>query len=203
MTRNRSQFRIALAAAAITLTATGIARQVGAFNPQPDPPGRYALIGLLRGQTARVNVYNARNLEALADGSVRTVPPDPCKVTVRFFYELPGRTTRTTDGSADPETQGKLLPAVQRTFFLRSGETGHLDVDSGALLPAVQPADGSGQVNRVQLTATVQVTPLFNSAGRAFPPGPCKSTLEVMDSETGETRFFSPGGLGAHNPPSN
>jgi hypothetical protein len=48
-----------------------------AFNPQPDPPGRWSTVGLVMDQTVRLSV--------LAVPVERGVPPDPCTVTFNFL----------------------------------------------------------------------------------------------------------------------
>jgi hypothetical protein len=48
-----------------------------AFNPQPDPPGRWSTVGLVMDQSVRLSV--------LAVPVGRDVPPDPCTVTFNFL----------------------------------------------------------------------------------------------------------------------
>ena len=67
-------FLSALAAFSLALAATAPAQ---AFNPQPYPPGRWALVGLVADQTARLSVLAlpvARNAQARA-----------CTVTINFL----------------------------------------------------------------------------------------------------------------------
>lgn len=63
-------FATALLMAAASLPAL-------AFNPQPDPPGRWSIVGIVMDQTVRLNV--------LAVPVQRGVPPDPCTVTFNFL----------------------------------------------------------------------------------------------------------------------
>ena len=50
--------------ALVVLLAAGAAagaarsRKAWAFNPQPEPPGRWGMFGIVEGQTARVSVVN-------------------------------------------------------------------------------------------------------------------------------------------------
>src|ERR1041384_4364242 len=68
--------------ALVVLLAAGAAaggarsRKAWAFNPQPEPPGRWGMFGIVEGQTARVSVVNT-------SGDPR-VPPGPCRVVLAF-----------------------------------------------------------------------------------------------------------------------
>ena len=64
----------ALAALALALTASAPAQ---AFNPQPDPPGRWAMMGLVSDQTARLSV--------LALPAAAGTRPVACTVTLNFL----------------------------------------------------------------------------------------------------------------------
>jgi hypothetical protein len=48
-----------------------------AFNPQPDPPGVYAVVGINPVETLRFHVSNI--------GGTAGSPPDPCKVQLGFL----------------------------------------------------------------------------------------------------------------------
>ena len=61
-------------AAALVILASG--KIVKAFNPQPDPPGGFGMIGIVSGEIMQINVINIENDE---------FPPDPCRVQLRFF----------------------------------------------------------------------------------------------------------------------
>jgi len=63
-----------LAAVALALAA---ATPAHAFNPQPDPPGRWAMLGLVAEQTARLSV--------LAVPSARDARVGSCTVTLNFL----------------------------------------------------------------------------------------------------------------------
>jgi hypothetical protein len=67
--------RAAPCTAALLLAAASLPAL--AFNPQPDPPGRWATVGLVMDQTVRLSV--------LAVPVERGVPPDPCTVTFNFL----------------------------------------------------------------------------------------------------------------------
>jgi hypothetical protein len=49
------------------------------FNPQPDPPRVFAQLGIVSGQTIRLNTVN------VAEPGSPLSPPDPCRVTLVLF----------------------------------------------------------------------------------------------------------------------
>jgi len=51
------------------------AKIVKAFNPQPDPPALFGMIGITPGETMQLNIVNAEFPQ---------IPPGPCRVTLRF-----------------------------------------------------------------------------------------------------------------------
>ena len=59
----------------IAMLAGGVKLLKG-FNPQPDPPGVWGMMGVTPSDTIRINVVNMQ---------FGGVPPDPCKVTMRFL----------------------------------------------------------------------------------------------------------------------
>src|SRR6185369_17739815 len=65
---------VALLAATAAGTSSPRAR---AFNPQPEPPGRWGLFGIVAGQSARVSVVNI-------SGDPHGYPPGPCRVGLAF-----------------------------------------------------------------------------------------------------------------------
>jgi len=68
---------LAPAFAALTL-ALAAASPAQAFNPQPDPPGRWAMMGMVSDQTARLSVLAL----PVARGGTR---PPSCTVTLNFL----------------------------------------------------------------------------------------------------------------------
>ena len=66
-------FTIGCAALLVILVTTRI---VKAFNPQPDPPALFGMIGITPEDTMQLNIVNV-----VLSGA----PPDPCKVTLRFL----------------------------------------------------------------------------------------------------------------------
>jgi hypothetical protein len=69
-----TSFTPTLAACALTLAFTSSAQ---AFNPQPDPPGKWAMLGLVAEQTARVTVLAV----PVGRGTMR----QSCTVTINFI----------------------------------------------------------------------------------------------------------------------
>ena len=117
----RLSIRRGAALLAGTVLAVGPA---AAFNPQPDPPARFGMVGLVADQTARLNVVAAplRSRDAL---------PAPCRVVLSFVD---------ADGV-------KLIEPAQ--LVLLPGKARHLDLPGQAVaglarnarlqfLPAVQ-----------------------------------------------------------------
>jgi len=87
-----------------TLVSVGIINPgvIHGFNPQPDPPA-FGLIGLLPGQTARINLVNAG-----VGGSTR-LPPGPCRAHLSFV-----------------DADGTVVASTDVT--LKQGEAGFLDL---------------------------------------------------------------------------
>jgi len=68
--------RAVLFACAALLVVLASGKIVKAFNPQPDPPGAFGMIGITSGETMQLNVVNVE---------INGVPPDPCRVQLRFL----------------------------------------------------------------------------------------------------------------------
>lgn len=127
---------------------------------------QFGPFGVARGQTARINVAN------VDDPNIRPseFPPDPCRVTVGF-----------TDA-----TGAKI---AVRTFIVNWSTTKSFDFRLGA---PPEP-DRTERGARAELRAFV--------VGDAAPPDPdrpaptCVATVEVFDSNTGQTTVFMEHGL--------
>lgn len=114
----KSQRLIAL----VVLLAAGAAaggarsRKAWAFNPQPEPPGRWGMFGIVEGQTARVSVVNTSD-------DPHGYPPGPCRVGLAFVD---------ADGAVLKETRLTLRPgqatALEFIWFERSGASGRQDL---------------------------------------------------------------------------
>ena len=73
--RNSIPAQLVAAASAIVLLAAG-AKILKGFNPQPDPPGVWGMIGITPSDTIRLNIVNMQ---------FPSIPPGPCNVALRFL----------------------------------------------------------------------------------------------------------------------
>ena len=163
--RNSIPIRLAAGVAAIALLAGGV-RLLRAFNPQPDPPGIWGMMGVTPSDTIRINVVNMQ---------FGGFPPGPCNVTMKFL-----------------DTNGKILE--QKTFTINSTQAASLDytpavgaagfrseVHPVLAMPSSEPtgcsAVGSVEVfNTISGETTVFAHPIFISlpqtvAGQPSSPG--------------------------------
>lgn len=136
----------ALTALTLTLSAASPAQ---AFNPQPDPPGRWAMIGLVADQTLRLSV--------LAVPVARVGQRKSCTVTLNFLggdgiQLVEARTLVLLPGKAQfvdlPGSQLRLVKPNDRMQVRASVELLHNP-------PMELPCDG--------VAATVEV---FDASGR-------------------------------------
>ena len=170
--------RVTIAIALVAMLAAGAiweVRRARAFNPQPDPPGRYTMVGIVRGQSIRINASNI----APADPNS---PPDPCRVRLAFM-----------DADGTVLTNPRTGEAVGRTVTLERGQSTflHLDADeffTGDTAPA-----------RLELRPVFRSVSL-NSNGQT-PPDPCVPSVEVIDNATSKTSFVYAGTPLFGNPP--
>ncbi|MGH2738550.1 MAG: hypothetical protein ACRDHH_07015 [Actinomycetota bacterium] len=72
--------------------------QVGGFDPQPDPPGRFGLLGIVRDQTIRLNAVNIGDPH---------IAPGPCRGTLAFL-DIEGNSLAEARVEIEPE-QGAFL----------------------------------------------------------------------------------------------
>lgn len=139
------------------------------LNPQPEPPypapppDIFGQMGIVSGQTIRLNAVNTLN------PSATSYPPSPCLVTLVFFDE-----------------DGNVLAHFSQV--LQPGQAGSLDYS----LPAISPGpsattpDGTNPPTPERKEVRAVMTTQIVRKGR-FPPSPCRATLEVFDDETGRT----------------
>jgi hypothetical protein len=144
---------------------------VRAFNPQPDPPGRFGMVGLARGQTARLNVVNLGSGDPPGEADP---PGELCRVTLGFV-DASGRPFM--DEMGNEIMKQVALPAVQSEFLdLRLSDP-----------PSGKRADPPG-VRRVQIRAGID--PESERGGAVPHLNPCGNlvaTLEIFDTATGLT----------------
>jgi hypothetical protein len=147
-----------------------------AFNPQPDPPG-FGLIGINIDETLRFNVSNI-------SGATRAFPPDPYRVEIAFV----------------DATGAELLPAVQTT--LAPGQSTSVDLNGADVLGHVTSTDSFSLPLRTEVRPVIRIIPIDTI--RRLPPGPCISTIELIDNRTGKTLLTSgpqnPGTIYEFNP---
>jgi hypothetical protein len=174
-TRNiLSKVSIAIAIAAFLATGTiWEVRRVRAFNPQPDPPGKFGMVGITRGQTLRLNVVNLTS----PPEPDRQVPPDPCRIVLSF---------RNAQGEAVRNSEGQI---IRRTVELQAGESAFLDLNGDMF--AGPPTNVNSPALRVQLRPFVRVQQGPPDPDRQIPPDPCRATMEVFDNASGRTSLFS------------
>ena len=176
--KHQIRFLIASAIIAVffgTVFSLGHLRRAEAFSPQPAPPGRYAMLGLVRGQSIRIN---ASNIVPNDPNS----PPDPCRVRLGFL-----------DADGNPLTNPRTGEPVGRTLTLQNGQSAflHLDADEFSI--------GDTAPGRLQLRPVFR-SAMLNSNGQA-PPDPCVPSVEVIDNATLKTSFVYAGTPSFVNPP--
>ncbi len=155
---------VALLAAAAMSTSSSPAR---AFNPQPEPPGRWGLFGIVAEQTARVSVVNT-------SADPRGYPPGPCRVALAFVD---------SEGIVLKEARLTLDPG--QATSLDYGFQAPPDPDRGDAVGAT--ADRAG---RQDLRARIEIADLVDPGDRSYPPGPCVPAVEVFETATGRTAFM-------------
>lgn len=116
--------RVVLFACAALLVVLASGKIVKAFNPQPDPPAIFGMIGITPGETMQLNIVNVQ---------VNGIPPGPCRVTLRFLSSE-GRTLKQQIVTVKPtqaasltltgaEAGGAFRNEVHPALLLTSTET--------------------------------------------------------------------------------
>lgn len=169
--------RVTIALALVGMVATGTiweVRRARAFNPQPDPPGRYTMVGIVRGQSIRINASNINPADP-------NLPPDPCRVRLAFM-----------DADGTVLTNPRTGEAAGRTVTLQRGQSTflHLDADEFFI------GDTGG---RLELRPVFRSVSLASNA--KAPPDPCVPSVEVIDNATSKTSFVYEGTPLFGNPP--
>ena len=170
--------RLAIASALVTMLATGAiweVRRARAFNPQPDPPGRYTMVGIVRGQSIRINASNINPADP-------NLPPDPCRVRLAFM-----------DAEGAVLTNPRTGEAAGRTITLQRGQSTflHLDADEFFI--------GDTTAARLELRPVFRSVSLISNA--KSPPDPCVPSVEVIDNATSKTSFVYAGTPSFADPP--
>jgi len=173
----RNLQRIAIVA---VLVGLGIMFSIPTATPQEQAPHVgvhrslqfFGMVGVARGQTARLNVANLQHMTP-PDGTrpgefdppAPIYPPGPCRVLIALL-----------NGDGDVIQRGD--------FVLKPGVSGFIDWSSEWI-----PKD----LNRMEIRAEVLVVQEIPAGrgGNQIPPGPCRATFEVFDTETGRTQLHA------------
>jgi hypothetical protein len=170
--------RVAITIAMATMLATGAiwsVRRARAFNPQPDPPGRYTMVGIVRGQSIRINASNLNPTDP-------NLPPDPCRVSLAFV-----------DGDGNLLTNPRTGEAVGRTVTLQNGQSVFLHLNADEFFT------GDTAPGRLELRPVFRSVTLNSDAQP--PPLRCVPSVEVINNATSETAFVYAGTPSFVNPP--
>ena len=178
MRRLNTWKRVTIAIAPIAMLAAGAiweVRRARAFNPQPDPPGRYTMVGIVRGQSIRINASNINPADPNS-------PPDPCRVRLAFM-----------DADGAVLTNPRTGEAAGRTVTLQRGQSTflHLDADEFFI--------GDTTAARLELRPVFRSVSLVSNA--QAPPDPCVPSVEVIDNATSKTSFIYAGTPTFSSPP--
>ena len=161
--------RVAVLALIVAAAASTSSPRARAFNPQPEPPGRWGLFGIVAGQSARVSVVNT-------SGDPHGYPPGPCRVGLAFVG---------ADGTVLNEARLTLRPG--QATSLDYGFQAPPEPDRGDAV-----GDTAGRL-RQDLRARIEIADLVDPGDRGtrlYPPGPCVPSVEVFDTATGRTAFL-------------
>lgn len=186
-TRNNSIKLLGALALAVTLfVAAWDARRVSALNPQPLPPGEFGMVGLVAGQTARLNVVNIPNGPcrgcAVSSGSA-------VQVTLTFF-DASGN--QFMDANGQPVQSTITLGPGQSTFLDLSADTIPQGPPNFPVGPPITPGAAGGRAQiRAEVTGFFPQGPPSKDQSRT---NPIISTLELFDNSTGKTTVFVPQG---------
>ncbi len=164
--------KFSITIALVALFATGAMweiQRVRATAP-PDPDRTVGMLGVMRGQTVRLNLVN---LAIAVDGQL---PPDPCRVVLTF---------RNADGRPFTNSDGQPL---RRAVELQAGQSAFLDLNADMF----SPRSTNDAISRLQLRPFVRIQSEPGAAPNV-PPDPCRATMEVFDNTSGRTSIFSAG----------
>ena len=178
-TKSRLVTALALVALAALMTfgifrGTQRAHAQDVSPPQPDRIS-FGMVGITRGQTARVNVAS---VSAPGDPDY---PPGPSRVTLTFLNS-DSEVLRTRDGQP-----------VQRTMTLEPGHSAFLQISADEFI-------GRNEV-RLNFRPVVIVQPPPEDGTQALPPSPIVPTLEVIDNANGRTNWVLSGEHFRRRPP--
>ena len=171
---------IAIVALVVIAAASAISRAKAQVDTVPlvnDRPALFGMMGIARGQTARITVANLH--------PTSTEPPDPESPPTTFnvvAYFL--------DSDGNPLLNGDGRP-IRRTGMLQAGHSAFLQINADTLLGRDQTRLNFRPVVIVQLTR--------NADGQS-PPDPCVPVVEVIENTSGKTSLLNPGVIRGFNP---
>jgi hypothetical protein len=125
-----------------------------------EQPALFGILGITRGQTARINVAN------LSSPDNPLFPPDPCRVTMSFVD---------ADGNVLLNNAGQ---PVRREVTLEPGHSAFLQIN------------GDNLVDRGQARLTFRPVVVVTPPDPNSPPDPCIPTVEVISNTTGRTSLL-------------
>lgn len=136
------------------------ASEAGAFNPQPDPPGRFGTVGIVAGQTLRINVAN------VDDPNTRSLGGPDTRVELTFV-----------GSRGEP-----LSPSVERVLPPGSASFHDFSIPAGAGIDRKQIRAIVKVIDEANAQTAKDVA-AKNSLGIV-------TTLEVFDNDSGKTAVF-------------
>jgi hypothetical protein len=148
--RRRHMKKLTMCAAATAVCGAFFTVPAWAFNPQPDPPARFGMMGIVFEQTARVNVVAVRPVRS-------ELSPGPCRVTIDFFDGEGKKLVKSANLILNPgkASQYDLIGPLRR---------GEPRAARTQFLPAVQVLPNrSGELRCLGVAASVEV---FDASGR-------------------------------------
>ena len=142
---------------------------VAAFNPQPEPPGRFGMVGLAFGQTARLSVVNLLPPDPI-------YPPGPCQGTLGFL---------TSEGQTFVDNSGG---EIVKEVSIRPGRAEFLDMPASEVLHRVRRVQFRAGLELrhaefppepcQNIVATLEVFDDFTGRTMVlYPPGPVAPTV--------------------------
>ena len=180
ITSSKRSKLIAIVALLVIAAACALSRARAQVDTAPvvnDRPALFGIMGITRGQTARITVAN------LHPNLVNSPDPDSQATTFNVaMYFL--------DSDGNPLLNGDGRP-IRRTGMLQAGHSALLQINADSLLSRDQARLTFRPVVIVQLPPT---------ADGQLPPDPCVPVVEVIENTSGKTTLLNPGVIRGFNP---
>jgi hypothetical protein len=138
----------------------------GTVTPRdPERPALFGILGITRGQTARINLTNIGLTAPPEPDTPKPVValPSPCRVMMTFVD---------SDGNVLRNNAGQ---PIVRVVILQQGQSASLQINADAF------------ITRDQLRFNVRPVVVVASTDPASVPPPCVPVLEVIDNLTART----------------